>query len=156
MGFAELIYDALNGINDFNRTAAYSANTDITWFINALEEAGRDLGVARTSDDVLSVGDALMVSGIEPLLTPDRRGLADVAAGQLEANGVEVERVTQPHEHVLAIAGTTGNGWLETRILASRGWVFLVNGPTQQGTRTLVDLLDEQIEKVEGPPLSRN
>ena len=89
--------------------------------------------------------------GIEPLLTPDRRGLADVAVEQLEANGVEVERVCRPHEHVLAVAGSTENGWLETRILASRGRVFLVSGGTQEETTALADLLDGQIAKVETP-----
>jgi hypothetical protein len=104
----------------------------------------------------MSLGDALMVFAVEPLMTPDRRGLADVAVEQLEANGVEVERATQPHEHVLAVAGSTDDSWLETRILASRGWVFLVTARTREDTTALVDLLDEQIEKVEGPAPRRS
>lgn len=154
MVFANLIYDALNGIDEFNRTTAYSSNTDIEWFINALDEAGREVGLTRCGENALCLGDALLVFAIEPLFTPERRGLADVAVEQLEANGVGVERVAQPHEHVLAMAGSTDTGWLEGRVLASRGWVFLASGPTQDETSALVGLLDDQIEKVEGPPRS--
>jgi hypothetical protein len=154
VAFTTLIYRTLEGINDFNRTASYSSNTDIDWFINALDEAGREVGIARCGDDALCLGDALLVFAVEPLMTPERQGLADVAVEQLEANGVKVERVTQPHEHVLAMAGSTENGWLEGRVLASRGWVFIVSAPAQQETTALVDLLDEQIEKIEGPSRS--
>ena len=155
MLFTELIYDVLWGTNEFNRTAASSSNTDIDWFINALEEAGREEGIARCGDDALCLGDSLLVFAVEPLLTPERRGPADVAAEQLAANGVGVERVTQPHEHVLAVAGSTKESWLEGRILASRGWVFPVTGRTQDESADLVGLLDELIEKVEGTPPGR-
>ena len=152
--FAELIYDALSGIKDYNGAAAFSSNTDIEWFINALDVAGEEAGLTRCGDDALCLGDALLVFAIEPLFTPERKGLADVAVEQLEASGVKVEWVAQPHEHVLAMAGSTQSGWLEGRVLASRGWVFLVSGPTRPETSALVGLLDGQIEKIEGPPRS--
>ena len=40
VAFTTLIYRALEGIDEFSSAAAYSSNTNIDWFINALEEAG--------------------------------------------------------------------------------------------------------------------
>jgi hypothetical protein len=151
VAFTTLIYRALEGVDEYSRTAAFTSNTDIDWFINALDEAGRDAGLARCGDDAMCLADALMVFGVEPLLTPERRGLADVAIEQLEANGVTVERATQPFERVLSVAGSTESGWLEGRILASRGWVFLVTAPSERGCSDLVELLDDLIANVEGP-----
>jgi hypothetical protein len=41
-------------------------------------------------------------------------------------------------------------GWLEGRIFAARGWVFLISAPTEHEAEALVDLLDVQIVEVEG------
>ena len=118
--YAELIYDASSGIKDYNGAAAFSSNTDIEWFVNALDVAGQEAAVTRCGDGASCLGDALLVFAIAPLFTPERSGLADIAVEQLESNGVEVEWVAQPHDHVLAMAGSTESGWLEGRVLASR------------------------------------
>jgi hypothetical protein len=57
--------------------------------------------------------------------------------------------VEQPHEHVLSVAGSTEEGWLEARVFAARGWVFLVSAPTEGEATQLVDVLDRQIEEIE-------
>jgi hypothetical protein len=93
--------------------------------------------------------ETVLVYAVEPLITPEGNGLADVAVRQLEARGAVVDRVEQPHEHVLSAAGSIEGGWLEARILASRGWVFLINGPSEPDARLLARILDRAIAEIE-------
>ena len=89
------------------------------------------------------------VFAVEPLVTPERKGLADVAVGQLETFGVAVERVEQPYESVLSIAGSIHGAWLQARVVASRGWIFLITTPSERGS-LLAELVDRAIDEIEG------
>lgn len=88
---------------------------------------------------------------MEPLITPEGKGLADVAVLQLEAHGARVHKVEQPHELVLSAAGSIEEGWLEARILASRGWIFLIDSPSERDAGFLAELLDRAIAEIERP-----
>ena len=93
--------------------------------------------------------DTVLVYAVEPLLTPEGHGLADVAVSQLEAYGATVERVEQPHESVLSVGSSVEERWLEARILASRGWVFLISAPSARECGSVAELLDRAIAEIE-------
>lgn len=105
--------------------------------------------MVRCGDDTFCFGDAHLVFAVEPLVTPEGRGLADVAVEQLEQRGVTIARVERSHSHVLSVAGSTREGWIEGRILSSRGWVFLINAPTEPEGSALADILDRKIAVIE-------
>jgi hypothetical protein len=52
---------------------------------------------------------------------------------------------------VLSAAGSTEEGWLEPRILASRGWIFLIDAPSERDVGFLAELLDRAIAEIERP-----
>jgi hypothetical protein len=147
---ADLIHATMVGIDEISRNATYSRNTDLVPFIEGLEDAVVDDGPRRCGDDAFCLGEAVLVFAVEPLLTPEGKGLADVAVDQLGSHGVTIERVGRRFQHVLAVTGTTRDGALESRILASRGWVFLVMGP-EQDVQELTALLDARIATFEAP-----
>ena len=112
-------------------------------------DIGEPHGIERCGEDSLCHGDEVLVFAVEPLVTPEGEGLADVAVGQLETFGVAVERVEQPHESVLSIAGSIEGGWLQVRVVAPRGWIFLVTTPSEQESM-LAELVDRAIAEIEG------
>ena len=128
-----------------SQQATYARNVDIRPLIESLEVDDRLL---RCGDDAFCLGEAIMVYAVEPLLTPEGRGLADVAVEQLETHGVNVERAERRLKHVLALTGTTRDGALEGRIVAPRGWVFLVIGP-ELDARALAQILDARIAGID-------
>jgi hypothetical protein len=148
--FLEAITGVMIGVDEVSRTTTYSRRTDIAPSVRRLEDVGTHRGVVRCGKESLCQGAAVLVYAVEPLLTPEGDGLADVAVRQLGSSGAAIERVEQPHEHVLSVACSTEEGWLEARIFAARGWVFLVSAPTEHDAEVLVSLLDAQIVEVEG------
>jgi hypothetical protein len=144
-----VIADAMVGAGEISRNTAYSRNTDIGPFIEHLEASAMGGQPVRCGDDALCLGEAIMVFAVEPLVTLEGRTLADVAVQQLDEHGVRIDRVGQPFERVLSVIGTSGDGLLEGRIIASRGWVFLVTGP-ERDVRALSAILDASIAGFEG------
>jgi hypothetical protein len=130
---------------ELSQQATYAQNVDIRPLIQGLDDDDRLL---RCGDDAFCLGEAIMLYAVEPLLTPEGKGLADVAVAQLETHGVKVERTERRLDHVLALTGTTRDGALEGRIVAQRGWVFLVIGP-ELDVRALVEVLDARIAAIE-------
>ncbi len=147
----ELITDSMIVAEGISRDVTYSRATDIEPFIRRLEALGIPRGVERCEDGAFCLGDSVLVYAVEPLLTPEGRGLADVAVEQLETHGARIERVDRPHEHVLSIAASTESDWLEARILAARGWVFLISGPAGTDRVALTEILDASIAEIEHP-----
>ena len=145
----DAITSVMLGYEEGGRAGRIGRASDIDPFIHRLAEAGAPRGIERCGEDFLCLGEAVLVYAVEPLVTPGGQGLADVAVHQLETNGASVERVGQPHEGVLSAAGSLDDGWLEARILASRGWVFLISAPTEWDARALSAPLDRQIAEVE-------
>jgi hypothetical protein len=138
------------GVEEGSRPGRIARASDIEPFIASLEELGGPRGVHRCGSDSFCLGRAVLVYDVEALLTPEGEGIADVAVRQLEDHGVAIERVGQPHVSVLSVAGSTAEGWLEGRIIAPRGWVFLVSAPTESESRALADILDRAIVGAEG------
>jgi hypothetical protein len=145
----DLITTSMIGARDLSQHSTFARQIDISPFVSSVEERARPFGLTRVGEDTFRLGSASLVYGVEPLLTPEGRGLADVAVDQLEWNGVEVHRVTQPHEHVLAIEGSKNGGWLEARILAARGWIFLIDAPSEAEGSEMATILDDAITEIE-------
>jgi hypothetical protein len=99
LALAELITDAMYGVQEASSTSTLIRRTDIDPFVRRLEDVGVPRGLVRHGDDTLSLGEAILVYAVEPLVTPEGRGLADVAVDQLESHGTTIERVWQPSEH---------------------------------------------------------
>jgi hypothetical protein len=129
--FLEAITNVMIGVEEGSRAGRIARASDIDPFIRRLEGMDATPGIERCGEDSLRHGEAVLVYAVEPLITPEGRGLADVAVHQLEASGASVERVEQPHTGVLSAAASLDEGWLEARILASRGWLFLISAPTE-------------------------
>jgi hypothetical protein len=144
----ELITDTMVGVDQVSRDAAYSRAVDIAPFVDDLGAAGLDGGLTSCGEQAFCLGEAVLLFAVEPLITPEGIGLADVAVEQLEGHGVRIEQVQRRFRDVLAVAGTTPEGHLESRILASRGWVFLVIGP-EHDSRSVTAILDERIAAIE-------
>jgi hypothetical protein len=137
------------GAEEGDRVGRIGRASDIDPFVVRLEKLGASRGIERCADDSLCLGNAVLVYAVEPLITPGGQGLADVAVHQLEASGASIEQVKQPHAGVLSVAGSLEEGWLEARIVASRGWVFLISAPTEWDARSLSAPLDVQIAELE-------
>jgi len=146
----ELITRSMIVAEGISRDVTYSHAIEIEPFIRRLEALGIPRG-GRCEDGAFCLGDSVLVYAVEPLLTPEGRGLADVAVEQLETHGARIERVNRPHEHVLSIAATTDDGWLDARILAARGWVLLISGPAGTDRVALTEILDASIAEIEAP-----
>lgn len=146
----DAITSIMLGVEEGGRAGRIGRASDIDPFILRLEDLGASRGVERCADDSLCLGEAVLVYAVEPLITPEGQGLADVALQQFEANGASVERVKQPHQGVLSVAGSLEGGWLEARILASRGWVFLISAPSEWDARGLAGPLDVHIAELQG------
>jgi hypothetical protein len=151
--FLELL-DAITtvmlGVESGQESRRIGKASDIDPFILRLEELGGS-GIERCGEDSFCHGETVLVYAVEPLITPEGQGLSDVAIRQLGALGAVVERVEQPHEHVLSTAGSIDGRWLEARILASRGWVFLIDAPSERHAGFLAGLLDHAIGEIEDP-----
>ncbi len=137
------------GVEEGGRAGRIGRASDIDPFILHLMDIGEPHGIERCGGDSLCQGDEVLVFAVEPLVTPERKGLADVAVGQLETFGVAVERVEQPYESVLSIAGSIDGAWLQARVVASRGWIFLITTPSERGS-LLAELVDRAIDEIEG------
>jgi hypothetical protein len=149
--FLEAITNVMIGIEEGGRAGRIARSSDIEPFILRLDDIGAPQGMERCGEDSFCLGEAVLVYAVEPLLTPEGHGLADVAVRQLEAHGAAVQRIGQPREGVLSVAGSVVEGWLEARILASRGWVFLISAPSEQACGSMATVLDRAIVEIEGP-----
>jgi len=148
--FLEAITNVMLGIDEGGRAGRIARASDIEPFILRFHGMAAPPGIERCGEDSFCLGGAVLVYAVEPLLTPEGHGLADVAVEQMEAHGAAVERIGQPHESVLSVAGSVVEGWLEARILASRGWVFLISGPSESACGSLAAALDRAIAEIEG------
>jgi hypothetical protein len=91
----------------------------------------------------------VLIFQLQPLLTPDRKGLAEGSLTQLEENGVSINEVSQPSSGVVAYSGLSPEGPIQGRVIADRGWVFLIVGEGP-ATELLRRLLDKVITSFEG------
>ena len=149
--FLEAITNVMLGVEEGTRARRIARASDIEPFILRLDEMAAPQGMERCGEDSLCLGEAVLVYAVEPLLTPEGQGLVDVAVQQLEAHGAAVEWIEQPHENVLSVAGSVVEGWLEARVLASRGWVFLISAPSEPACVSLAAVLDRAIAEIEDP-----
>jgi hypothetical protein len=147
--FLEAITNVMIGVEEGSRPARIARAADIDPFILRLMDIGEPHGIERCGEDSLCQGDEVLVFAVEPLVTPEGEGLADVAVGQLEAVGVAIERVERPYESVLSIAGSIEGGWLEARVVAPRGWILLTTAPSERDS-LLAELVDRAIAEFEG------
>jgi hypothetical protein len=130
--FLEGITNAMIGVEQMGRPGRIARAFEIEPFILRLVGIGEPDGIERCGEDSLCQGDEVLVFAVEPIVTPEGKGLADVAVGQLETRRVAIQRVERPHESVLSIAGSIGGGWLEARIVATRGWILLIMAPSER------------------------
>jgi hypothetical protein len=147
----DTITTVMLGAESGGRVGRIGKASEIDPFIRRLVEMGTSGGIEVCGDDLLCHGETVLVYAVEPLITPEGKGLADVAVRQLEAHGAVVERAEQPQEHVLSVAGSIQERWLEARIVASRGWVFLIDAPSMRRAGFLAGLLDRAIAEIEEP-----
>jgi hypothetical protein len=117
--FLSALTNTMLGVESSRRAGRVARAFDIDPFIQRLEDLGAPEGIERCGDDSLCHGEAVLVYAAEPLVTPEGQRLADVAVSQLETSGATIERVEQPHGHVLSMASSTQERWLEARILAN-------------------------------------
>jgi hypothetical protein len=148
--FLDAVTTVMLGVESGGRAGRIARASDIDPFILRLMEIGEPHGIQRCGEDSLCQGDEVLVFAVEPLVTPEGKGLADVAVGQLETFGVVVERVEQPHASVLSIAGSNEGGWLEARVVAPRGWILVITTPSGRDS-VLAELVDRAIAEIEGP-----
>ena len=148
--FLDAVTTVMIGVESGGRAGRIARASDIDPFILRLMDIGEPHGVERCGEDSLCQGDEVLVFAVEPLVTPEGKGLADVAVGQLEAFGVAVERVEQTCESVLSIAGSIEEVWLEARVVAPRGWILLITTPAGRDSM-LATLVDRAIAEIEGP-----
>lgn len=144
------VTNVMIGVEEMGKPGRIARAFEIEPFIVRLLEIGEPHGIERCGEDSLCQGDEVLVFAVEPLVTPEGKGLADVAVGQLETVGVAIERVERPYESVLSIAGSIEGGWLEARVVASRGWIFLITAPSERDS-LLAELVDRAIAEFEGP-----
>lgn len=116
--FLEAITNVMIGVEEFGRVGRIGRASDIDLFIRRLEEAGAPRGIVRCGEESLCHEESVLVYAVEPLITPEGKGLAGVAVRQLVAQGARIDRVEHPHEHVLSAAGSNEERWLEARIVA--------------------------------------
>jgi hypothetical protein len=110
----EAITSVMLGIEEGGRVGRIGRASEIEALMRDLEEAGHARGIRPASEEgSLILGSAVLVSTVEPLVSPDGRGLAEDAVNQLASHGVSLDRIEQPHPHVLAVAGSTAEGHLE-------------------------------------------
>lgn len=148
--FLDAVTSVMIGIEEGGRAGRIARASDIDPFILRLMVIGEPHGIERCGEDSLCQGDEVLVFAVEPLVTPEGKGLADVAVGQLETFGVAVERVEQPYESVLSIGGSIEGGWLEARVIAPRGWILLITTPSERDSM-LAELVDRAIAEIERP-----
>ena len=98
--FLEAITNVMIGVEEGGRAGRISRASDIVPLIRRLEEMGAPRGMERCGEDSLCLGEGVLIYAVEPLITPEGQGLADVAVHQLETSGASVERVEQPHDGV--------------------------------------------------------
>jgi hypothetical protein len=151
MELLDAITSVMLGAEVGSRASRIVRASDIDPFIQRLEDTGAPRGIERCGDGSLCHGDTVLVYAVEPLVTPEGQGLADVAVSQLETYGATVERVEQPHESVLSVGCSAEERWLEVRIVASRGWVFLIDAPSPRDAGSVTELLDRTIAEFEAP-----
>ena len=149
--FLEAITNVMPGVEEGTRAGRIARASDIEPFILRLYDVAAPQGMERCGEDALRLGEAVLVYAVEPLLTPEGQGLVNVAVQQLEAHGAAVERVEQAHKNVLSVAGSVEEGWLEARILVSRGWVFLISAPSERACGSMATVLDRAIAEIEVP-----
>jgi hypothetical protein len=138
------------GVADHRRTTAFVRATDIEPFLEALGAAVHHEGGGPCGENQLCLGGAVLVHDVQPLLSPDRQGLAEEVRRQIEAaHGMTIERIERRHEYVLSLACTTSEGWVEVRVLAHRGWILVISASDEGAARQLADVLDDEIDRVE-------
>jgi hypothetical protein len=147
--FLDAVTTVMIGVESGGRVGRIGRASDIDPFILRLMEIGEPHGIERCGEDSLCQGEEVLVFAVEPLVTPEGKGLADVAIGQLETVGVAIERVERPYESVLSIAGSMEGGWLEARVVAPRGWILLTTAPSERDS-LLAELVDRAIAEFEG------
>ena len=147
--FLDAVTTVMIGIEEGGRSGRIGRASEIDPFILRLLEIGEPHGIERCGEDSLCLGDEVLVFAVEPLVTPEGKGLADVAVGQLETFGVTIERVEQPYESVLSIAGSIEGLWLEARVVAPRGWILLITTPSERSSM-VAELVDRAIAEIEG------
>jgi hypothetical protein len=67
------------GAESGSRVGRIGRASDIDPFILRLEEMGAMEGIERCGDESLCHGETVLVYAVEPLITPEGKGLADVA-----------------------------------------------------------------------------
>jgi hypothetical protein len=143
---AEILYD----VGDAAGRTSFGRAVDLEPFVRRLETAVRAQGGERCGDDRLCLGDAVLVYETQPLVTSDGRALAEQARGQLDdVDGLTLTRIDRPHENVLSLAGSTDEGSVEVRIVAHRGWIFVVVAADETAAGRLTKPLDEEIDAME-------
>ena len=152
--FLDAVTTVMLGVESGGRAGRIARASDIDPFILRLLEVGEPHGIERCGEDSLCQGDEVLVFAVEPLVTPEGKGLADVAVGQLETIGVAIEQVERPYESVLSIAGSIEGGRLEARVVATRGWILLITAPSELDS-LLAELVDRALAEFEGGPSVR-
>lgn len=150
LDLASAVADILYGAGDAARSRSFIRAVDIEPFIEAIEMAVRREGGERCGDDRLCLDAAVLVYEPQPLLSPDRRGSAEHTRRQLDdVEGLTLTRIERPHEHVLALSGSVDDGWVDVRIVAHRGWIFVVGATDEPTAAHLTSILDAEIAATE-------
>jgi hypothetical protein len=146
----DTIYTILLGQEKASWTSRIARAADLDPFLNLLQEKGGADGLHACGELSLCLDDAVPVYEVQPLITPDRRSIADGALDELETNGVSIKSISQPHPGVLAFSGSSTEGILEGRIVPARGWIFLISASEETSLGRLRELLDATIGVFEG------
>lgn len=146
------IANSLVPVGEYAQVRRFERAVDLEPFIAGMEETIRRAGGQRCGEDRLCLDDGVLIYEVQPLLSPDRRGLAEDVRRQLgDVEGLTVTRIERPYEHVLGMAASTAGGWVEVRIVAHRGWVFLVGADDEASAGRLTSILDHAVDALESP-----
>jgi hypothetical protein len=146
----DTIYLILLGQEEASWTSRIARAADLDPFLKVLRANGEADGLHACGELSLCLDGAVLVYEVQPLITPDRRNIADGAFDDLETNGVSIRSIRQPHPGVLAFSGSSSEGALEGRIVPARGWIFLISASDETSLVRLRELLDATIAVVEG------
>jgi hypothetical protein len=139
---AGLVSDILSGLEGRGPRIEFQGPS-LYEFIDDLLSAFPRSDVQRVDDHTLALRDAVMVF---ELIDEAPEHVSGTSLEELEQRGVHVIVSRPPDPDMISFSGEGADGGtFEGRIVASRGWVFLIASSNEESAAELAQMLDERL-----------